>query len=40
MLAPLAEDCARDGRYEFMPVSCPRNLEGGVASPPDAVAIK
>jgi len=40
VLAPLAEDCARDGRYEFMLVSCPLNLEGGVASPPNAVAIK
>jgi kynurenine formamidase len=40
VLAPLAEDCARDGRYEFMVVSAPLNLEGGIASPPNAVAIK
>ena len=40
VLAPLAEDCARDGCYEFMLVSAPLNLEGGVASPPNAVAIK
>ena len=40
VLAPLAEDCARDGRYEFMLVSVPLYLEGGIASPPNAVAIK
>jgi kynurenine formamidase len=40
VLAPLAEDCARDRRYEFMVVSAPLNLEGGIASPPNAVAIK
>jgi kynurenine formamidase len=40
ILAPLAEDCARDGRYDFMVVSTPLNVEGGIASPPNAVAIK
>lgn len=40
VLAPLAEDCARDKRYEFMVVSAPLHLEGGIASPPNAVAIK
>jgi kynurenine formamidase len=40
VLAPLAADCARDGRYEFMVVSAPLNLEGGIASPPNAVVIK
>jgi len=40
VLAPLAEECARDGRYEFMVVSAPLNVEGGIASPPNAVAIK
>jgi kynurenine formamidase len=40
VLAPLAKDCASDGRYEFMVVSAPLNLEGGVASPPNAVVIK
>jgi kynurenine formamidase len=40
ILAPLAEDCAADGRYEFMVVSAPLNVEGGIASPPNAVAIK
>ena len=40
VLAPLAEDCARDGRYEFMLVSAPLHVEGGIASPPNAVAIK
>jgi kynurenine formamidase len=40
ILDPLAEDCAADGRYEFMMVSVPMNLEGGIATPPNAVAIK
>jgi kynurenine formamidase len=40
VLAPLAEDCARDGRYEFMLVSAPLPIDGGIASPPNAVAIK
>jgi kynurenine formamidase len=40
VLAPLAEDCAGDHRYDFMLVSAPLNLEGGIASPPNAVAIK
>ena len=34
VLAPLAEDCAQDRRYEFMLVSAPLHLEGGIASPP------
>jgi kynurenine formamidase len=40
VLAALAEDCARDRRYEFMVVSAPMVLEGGIATPPNAVAIK
>ncbi len=40
VLAPLAEDCRHDKRYEFMVVSAPLNVEGGIASPPNAVAIK
>jgi len=40
VLASLAEDCARDRRYEFMVVSAPMVLEGGIATPPNAVAIK
>jgi kynurenine formamidase len=39
-LETLAADCAADKRYEFMMVSVPMNLEGGIASPPNAVAIK
>jgi kynurenine formamidase len=39
-LEELAVDCAADKRYEFMLVSVPINLEGGIASPPNAVAIK
>jgi kynurenine formamidase len=40
VLAPLAEDCSRDQCYEFMVVSAPMVLEGGIATPPNAVAIK
>jgi kynurenine formamidase len=39
-LDDLAADCAADGRYEFMLVLKPLNLVGGVASPPNATAIK
>ncbi len=39
-LDELAADCARDGRYAFFFVSVPLNLQGGVGSPPQAVAIK
>lgn len=39
-LDELAQDCARDGHYEFMLVSAPLNLPGGVGSPPNAYAIK
>jgi kynurenine formamidase len=40
VLAPLAEDCAKDRQYEFMVVSAPLHIEGGIASPPNAVVIK
>ena len=40
VLASLAEDCAQDRRYEFMVVSSPMVMEGGIATPPNAVAIK
>jgi hypothetical protein len=40
VLKPLAEDCAKDGRYEFLVASAPMNTEGGIASPPNALAIK
>jgi hypothetical protein len=40
VLAPLAEDCAKDRRYEFMVVSVPLHVEGGMALPPNAAAIK
>jgi hypothetical protein len=39
-LDALAADCAADGVYEFLVVSVPFNLRGGVGSPPQAVAIK
>lgn len=39
-LDELAEDCADDGAYEFMVVSTPLNLVGGVGSPANALAIK
>ena len=40
VLKHLAEDCAADGRYDFMLVSAPLHVAGGIASPPNAVAIK
>ena len=36
----LADDCASDGVYEFLFTSAPLNLKAGVASPPNALAIK
>jgi kynurenine formamidase len=39
-LDELADDCSADGRFEVFVVSAPLNLEGGIASPPNAVAIK
>jgi kynurenine formamidase len=39
-LDELAADCARDGQYDFLFVSVPLNVPGGVGSPPQAVAIK
>lgn len=39
-LDALAEDCAGDGRYEFFFTSAPLPVTGGVATPPNALAIK
>jgi kynurenine formamidase len=39
-LEALAADCAADGRYRCMFTSAPINLPGGVASPPNALALK
>jgi hypothetical protein len=39
-LDALADDCASDGVYEFFFTSAPLNLKAGVASPPNALAIK
>lgn len=39
-LEDLAVDCAADGVYEFLLTSAPLNVPGGVASPPNALAIK
>jgi hypothetical protein len=39
-LDALAADCAADQRYEFFFTSAPLNKLGGVASPPNALAIK
>lgn len=36
----LADDCAEDGRYEFMVTAKPLNLVGGVGSPANAMALK
>jgi hypothetical protein len=39
-LDALAADCDAHGHYEFMFTSAPLNLPNGVASPPNALAIK
>ena len=39
-LDALAADCAEDGVYEFLLTSAPLNKVGGIASPPNALAIK
>ncbi|WP_296604333.1 cyclase family protein [Nocardioides sp.] len=39
-LEALADDCARDGVFEFLLTAKPLNLVGGVGSPPNAMAIK
>ena len=39
-LDDLADDCARDGVYEFCLTSAPLNVAGGIGSPPNALAIK
>ena len=39
-LDALADDCAADGRYESFFTSAPLNLPNGVASPPNALAIR
>ena len=39
-LDALAADCEEDGRYAFLLTSSPLNLAAGVATPPNALAIK
>ena len=39
-LSALATDCATDGRYTCLFVSAPLNIPHGVATPPNALAIK
>ena len=39
-LDALADACAADGRYTFLFTSAPLNLQPGVASPPNALAIR
>ena len=39
-LDPLATACSDDRRYEFLVTSAPLNKAGGVASPPNALAIR
>lgn len=39
-LDALAEDCTADGRYTFLLTSAPLNLRAGVATPPNALAIR
>jgi len=39
-LEALAEDCASDGRYEFLLSAVPLRVTGGVGSPVNPLAIK
>jgi kynurenine formamidase len=39
-LEPLAEDCAKDGVYEFFYVAAPLKIKGGTSSPFNPIAIK
>jgi kynurenine formamidase len=39
-LETLADDCARDGRYEFLLTAAPLPITGGVGSPVNPVAVK
>ncbi|EQB47859.1 hypothetical protein CGLO_12961 [Colletotrichum gloeosporioides Cg-14] len=38
-LEELADQCKKHGRWSFFVTSCPLNVAGGVASPPNALAI-
>ncbi|KAF4918390.1 hypothetical protein CGCVW01_v008899, partial [Colletotrichum viniferum] len=38
-LEKLADQCKKIGRWSFFVTSCPLNVAGGVASPPNALAI-
>lgn len=38
-LEELADQCKKHGRWRFFVTSCPLNVAGGVASPPNALAI-
>ena len=39
-LEELAEDSAKDGRYEYLFTSAPLNKYQGVATPPNAICLK
>jgi kynurenine formamidase len=39
-LDPIAEDCARDGRYEFFVAAQPLNIQNAAGSPINPIAIK
>ncbi|ETA04654.1 MULTISPECIES: cyclase family protein [Gordonia] len=39
-LDALAEACAADGRYDFLLTSAPLWVDGGIGSPPNAIAIR
>ena len=38
-LEELAEECKRQKRWSFFVTSSPLNVTGGVASPPNAIAV-
>ena len=39
-LEKLADNCAADGRYDFLFTATPLNKLGGIGSPPNAMALK
>jgi hypothetical protein len=39
-LDPIAEDCAKDGRYEFFVAAQPLNIQNSAGSPLNPIAIK
>ncbi len=39
LLEPLAQACAQEGKYEFMPTINPLKVMGGTGSPANPIAV-